>query len=337
MRVAATRAAVLLIVVGWTAMSWCAGAGARARHPSELERVLGRMTEAIGAPGAVLMLDDGRRVRRVAVGVANRRSRTPMPRGGRFRVHSMTKTFTAAVVLQLAAEGRLSLDDTVDRWLAGRLTGANGITVRQLLNHTSGVYDAGGRGPVGTYWYANTNYELLGALVESVTGAPLAAEIERRIIAPLRLRHTSWPTRRSVRGLVRGYELAGGDEATLVDPSTLTGAAAIVSTALDLRRFLRGLFGGALLPPRERAAMLTPVAVNVHSRALHDGYGLGLMRHRTACGTVWGHRGRAAGYTTIAYASPDGRRSVIALFNAGAAIDSSTIYAQRLMFRVYCR
>jgi len=83
--------------------------------------------------------------------------------------------------------------------------------------------------------------------------------------------------------------------------------------------------------------MLTPVAVDAHSRTLHNGYGLGLMRHRTACGTVWSRRGRAAGYTTIAYASPDGRRSVIALFNAGAASDPSTIRVQQLMFRVYCR
>ncbi|RMI40880.1 serine hydrolase domain-containing protein, partial [Streptomyces triticirhizae] len=155
----------------------------------------------------------------------------PMPADGRFRVGSATKTFTATVVLQLVGEGRLSLDDTVERWLPGVVRG-NGhdgdrITVRQLLRHTSGVPDAlpeipalnsaeGYRAerfrshtpeelvalalrqppafpPDGDWSYSNTNYLLAAMIVEEVTGRSWAREVEDRVIRPLGLADTSAP------------------------------------------------------------------------------------------------------------------------------------------------
>ena len=311
-------------------------APASASARTGLRRELERMRRDVGAPGGVLLLDDGRRVRRVAVGVADRRSRRAMPLDARFRVHSVTDMFVAAVVLQFAAEDRLSLDDSVDRWLPGRVPDAGGVTIGRMLNHTSGISDVGLRGPVGRFLRAHENYRLLGDVVQAVTGAPLGDELQRRIFSPLALRDTSWPHHSSVRGLVRGYELANGKDVTRQDPATFSGDDGIVSSARGLRRFLRGLFGGALLGPRELTAMLTPVPVEPHSATLEDGYGMGVHLHRTRCGHVWGGRGRGVGYSPFVFASPDGRRSVIALFNAGAASDPTAIRVQHLMFRAYC-
>ncbi|MFD0381841.1 serine hydrolase domain-containing protein [Streptomyces stramineus] len=150
-----------------------------------------------------------------------------------FRAGSITKTFVATVVLQLEAEGKLSLDDSVERRLPGVLKGngydGSNITIRQLLNHTSGVFDmvstpewnATMNGPAffehrydiktpqqivdmalkypadfapGKGWkYSNTNFVLAGMIIEKVTGKPYAREVERRIVKPLGLRETTFP------------------------------------------------------------------------------------------------------------------------------------------------
>jgi D-alanyl-D-alanine carboxypeptidase len=159
-----------------------------------------------------------------ASGVADLHTGRPMRPSDRFRAGSLTKPFVATVVLQLVAEGKLSLSDTVERWLPGILPYGDQITVRQLLNHTSGVPDytpaplAGlYRGdrfrswrpgelvglvagqppdfPPGSAWsYSNTGYVLLGMIIERVTGQRLGRELERRIFRPLRMRDTSFVT-----------------------------------------------------------------------------------------------------------------------------------------------
>ncbi|MFJ5773389.1 serine hydrolase domain-containing protein [Streptomyces sp. NPDC093094] len=187
-----------------------------------------------GVPGVTATAKDGRGTWRATAGVGDLRTGAPRSVADRYRVGSITKTFVATVLLQLEAEGRLSLDDKVDRWLPGVVRG-NGhdgsrITVRQLLNHTSGVFDVTSdedfartyfakdgffahrydtQTPAGlvavamrhapdftpgTDWsYSNTNYVLAGMIVEKVTGRPYAAEVRDRVIAPLRLTATSVP------------------------------------------------------------------------------------------------------------------------------------------------
>ncbi|MFJ8583987.1 serine hydrolase domain-containing protein [Streptomyces sp. NPDC093595] len=186
-----------------------------------------------GVPGALAQAQDRDGTWNGAAGVADMSTgRERLPRD-RYRVGSITKTFVATVVLQLEAEGRLDLDDTVERWLPGVVRG-NGhdgrkITIRQLLNHTSGIYNvtadpgfqkkvfgpdflqhrydtwtprqlvaiAMQHGPdfaPGTDWrYSNTNYVLAGMVIEKATGRPYGKEVERRILTPLKLRATSVP------------------------------------------------------------------------------------------------------------------------------------------------
>ena len=175
---------------------------------------------AAGATSASVEISDGRRVRRASSGVAEIGTSRPVPAGARFRAGSETKTFLATVVLQLVAEGKIGLDDTVESRLPGVVPDGDRITVRQLLNHTSGLYEVLRTLPSPrseeflairfTTWtteqlvaratayplvfepgtqvqYNNTGYLVLALIVQRVTGNTAAAEIERRIIRPLHL------------------------------------------------------------------------------------------------------------------------------------------------------
>ena len=186
------------------------------------------------------------------------RPRTRMRVTDRFRIGSETKMFVSTVVLQLVGEGKLSLDDTVERRLPGLIPNGSDITVRQLLNHTSGLYDyaedkaflaqldnrrkvwaprqliALGTAhkpafPPGAKWgYSNTGYIALGLMVEDATGNTLGAELRERIFEPLRLRGTSFDTRPQIAGrYAHGYSRLRKPrlyDASFVDPSLFWAA-----------------------------------------------------------------------------------------------------------------
>jgi D-alanyl-D-alanine carboxypeptidase len=274
-----------------------------------------------------------------------------MPWEGRFRIGSATKSFTAVVVLQLVGEGRLALDDSVGRWLPGLVRG-NGndgrrITVRQLLQHTSGIHDvgpdipalhsaAGYRAerwrsydaeelvraamrhrpgfPPGEGWsYSNTNYVLLAMVVSAVTGRSWAREVEERIIRPLGLRDTSVPgvfpgiEGPHARGYAFGGDASPGLDVTWLNPSMAVGAGSVVSTAYDVDRFYGALLGGRLLAPAQLSEMTDAVA----APELGVRYGLGIAEIPLSCGgSYFGHVGELLGYRTLAGAARDGSRAV---------------------------
>ena len=226
-----------------------------------------------------MLVRDGDHTVRHASGYGNLAPRTRMRVTDRFRIGSETKMFVSTVVLQLVGEGKLSLDDTVERRLPGLIPNGNDITVRQLLNHTSGLYDyaedkaflaqldnrrkvwaprqliALGTAhkpafPPGAKWgYSNTGYIALGLMVEDATGNTLGAELRERIIEPLRLRGTSFDTRPQIAGrYAHGYSRLRKPrlyDASFVEPSLFWAAGAIVSTVDDLARFHDALLRGA--------------------------------------------------------------------------------------------
>ncbi|MFF3203114.1 serine hydrolase domain-containing protein [Streptomyces sp. NPDC002962] len=262
-------------------------------------------------------------------------------RSDHFRAGSITKTFLATVVLQLAAEHRLSLSDTVESHLPGLVRGAGNdgraLTLRSLLTHTSGLYDftrdTEGAVPLlplqavriavthppadlGRFAYSNTNYVLLGLVVEQVTGRSYATEAERRIIAPLRLTGTSFPGSRTSLPSPHGhaYDL-DGTEVTELDPRVAGAAGELVTTLTDLDRFYAALLGGELLPPRRLREMLD-------TRTAHGSYGMGLFPAKLPCGvTVWGHNGRISGSYVRTAATVDGRRVLTFRVNTTAIAD----------------
>lgn len=310
---------------------------------------------AEGAPGAVVLAADPSSTWEKAAGIADLSTGAPMTPNHRFRIASVTKLFTATVVLQLVDEGALALDAEV-----GSIEG--GVTVRQLLNHTSGLQnfaeidalfepyreDRGHRSeltphdvvgliektprrfaPGKGWFYTGSNYVVLGLLVEETTDATLADELRRRIIDPLGLADTDLPDAfPTPAGLARGYLPAenpllpdpGPDPIDVTDVDIFSwGGGGMVSTARDVARFLRAMLGGELLPPAMRAELVTTVTSDWEESA---GYGLGIEevtslmgQGESPCGPAWGHLGLAPGYTTIALGSEEGDRQVVVLAN----------------------
>ncbi|WP_329350190.1 beta-lactamase family protein [Streptomyces sp. NBC_01261] len=221
----------------------------------------------------------------------------------RFRMASSTKAFVSTVMLQLVGEGRVSLDDTVEHWLPDTVSGngndGNAITVRQLLNHTSGLFNYTADFPAiatvagfeadryttwtpqqlvgiamrhapdfapGTDWeYSNTNYIVAGMIIQKATGHTWQQEVTRRIIRPLGLRDTSAPdTSSRIPGQhLHGYSDFGGSGPTIdvtdLNPTVAGSAGAMISTTSDLTRFFSALLGGRLLHPAQLAEMKTTV------------------------------------------------------------------------------
>ncbi|MFI5731361.1 serine hydrolase domain-containing protein [Kribbella sp. NPDC051587] len=254
----------------------------------------------------------------------------PVDPDGWFRAGSITKTFTAVVVLQLVGAGRLQLDKPITEWVPDVPTD---ITLRQLLNHTSGLHNYTDDLPdlpgmvrdrflpvdpfaslatavakprlfeAGSSWsYSNTNYIALGLLIEAVTGNLYADEVRDRIIQPAGLSRTLLPgddVELPDPHAHAYFQLDDGPvDMTQVNVSQAWAAGAIVSTAADLNTFYAKLLAGDLLRTAELAEMQTVVDVA-------DGYGLGIERRVVGDHVLWGHGGGIFGYRTLSYHSSD--------------------------------
>ncbi|WP_242886323.1 serine hydrolase domain-containing protein [Actinomadura litoris] len=287
-----------------------------------------------------------------AAGVSDIRTGRPADPSGYFRIGSITKTFAATVLLQLVDEGRLRLDDPVAEHLPGVVPGGEHITVRRILQHTSLLRDfmsdpgwsanrwrgaerfrsykpdqllaqafrIPAQNPPNTTWkYSNTNYIVVGRLIERLTGRTYGSEVRRRVLRPLHLTQTSVPGNDP--GLPRphahGYaRLPDGRtvDATYMNPSIDWAAGEMISTTRDLARYFDALLTGRLLSPATLTAMRT-----VHPTDEGFAYGLGLQRYTLPCGaSMTGHSGQLIGYTTYALRSDDGRRLTLSI-NLGTA------------------
>ncbi|GAA2068037.1 serine hydrolase domain-containing protein [Streptomyces albiaxialis] len=329
-----------------------AAPAAAPRHDTgPFEKALRELADA-GASGISAAVKSPRRgLRTGGVGLADIRTGRPAVGDEHSRLASNTKTWTATVVLQLVGEGRLGLDDTVEDHLPGlirtRHYDGREITVRQLLQHTSGLPDyleapywedlearrwdhfeplrtveqaltlpPPERAPSG-FSYSNTNYNLAGLIVSEVTGRAIGTEIERRIIRPLGLRHTSWPGDRVAlpRPDLRGYVERKGKlvDKTEWNTSAADASGALVSTAADTTAFWTALWSGRLLAPAQLAEMRRTVGDGEGGR-----YGLGVERYETAPGFVtWGHSGyMETGHKVRNAVTEDGRRAVTLLIGS---------------------
>lgn len=312
-----------------------------------LESLL-RTARSQGAPGAMARIDDDGTVLKAATGVADRGTGRALTAGDRFRIGSVTKVLSAVVLLQLVDEGRLKLDDPVDRHLPGLLPDDR-ITVRHVLSHRSGLYDYTNdmfartvpgfeavrtrvftlralvrrslghprtTAPGGAYRYSNTNFVVAGMLIRAVTGRALATEYRERIIAPLGLRDTFYvhPGTAIPGRHTRGYltpDEAGGAlvDATEQTMSWAQSAGAVISGTRDVNTFLTALLSGRLTSAAALREMRRWVPAGTG-----QAYGLGLRRRDLSCGvSVYGHTGAVQGYYSYAFTSKDGRRSLTAL------------------------
>ncbi|PGD35648.1 serine hydrolase domain-containing protein [Bacillus wiedmannii] len=312
-----------------------------------------RNTLQLGFPGILAKTSEGGKTWSYAAGVANMSSKKPMKTDFRFRIGSVTKTFTATVVLQLAEENRLNLDDSIKKWLPGVIQG-NGyddkqITIRQLLNHTSGIAEytrsksfnlmdtkksyraeelvkmgismPPNFAPGKSWSYSNTGYVLLGILIETVTGNSYAEEIENRIIEPLELSNTFLPDNSSVipgtkhaRGYIQLDEASEPKDVTYYNPSMGSSAGDMISTADDLNKFFSYLLGGKLLKEQQLKQMLTTVPTG---EAELGRYGLGIYETKLPNGvSIWGHGGSIPGFVTFAGGTLGGKHTLAVNLNS---------------------
>jgi D-alanyl-D-alanine carboxypeptidase len=313
-------------------------AGARTASYPKTRAALNDLVKA-GAPGAVVLIRKGGSTTVLTAGVADRSTQRPVGPDDRFRIASITKSFVATIVLQLVGEGKLSLTDTVEKFLPRLVPNGDKIKVRQLLNHTSGLYDyeqdprvvapylngnlgytwtprrlvalAVSHGPLfrpGARWsYSNTNYVLLGLIVEAVTKDKLASQLTRRILGPLGLKATRLGADANM-GSPAAHGYYKGQDVTRLNFSFAWAAGSMVSTARDVARFYQALLGGKLLRPQQLRQMETTVTGS------GGDYGLGLWEQPQLCGDSWGHIGVAVGYSSRAWSSKNGQHQAVVLF-----------------------
>jgi D-alanyl-D-alanine carboxypeptidase len=278
-----------------------------------------------------------------AFGIGNRTTGRPARITDHVRIASITKTFTATAILQLVQRGRLSLDDHLSEYVPGTPNG-DVITIRQLLNMTSGIFDytdddafaqgfysnprqpftqadffailarnAPSFAPGTAAEYCDSNYYLLGLILEKITGRPAGTVITDQIIRPLRLRGTRYPTAQTLpkpfaRGYFGGLDLTDPlTDETAINPANAFSAGAVLSTLGDLRRWAKVLATGRLLSRSLQAQRLQTVPFPNPGSPVDISYGLGIFK----LDNLLGHNGAIIGYSTAMFYLPSKRATIV--------------------------
>lgn len=312
----------------------------------KLKAALDAAIDAQRLPGAAAAVDLGDCSFRGAAGMADIETKTPVKPGDLFRAGSITKTFISTLVLMLRAEGELSLDDHVSTYVGG-VPGGEQITIRQILNHTSGLFNyTENHGflsaveadptrvwtpeeliafsaaeppyfePGRDFEYSNTNYIVAGLVVEAVSGRPVVELLHARILDPAGLVNTYLDgAEPAVPGLVHGYGSYDGelvDTTSAVDPSSAWTSGGLVSNTDDLTTFFVRLLDGGLLGPAELAEMTSGLGA-LSPDVLE--YGLGLAQRSSPLGTTYGHGGGMWGFVSASYYAVERGAAITVLVN----------------------
>jgi D-alanyl-D-alanine carboxypeptidase len=344
---------VLVAVV--VALTLCASEATAAKPKRANLPQLARTLVKSGAPGAVVYVRTPTAARSGAAGYADLAAHVTMRAADRYRIASVSKAFVSVVILQLEAEGKLDIDNSVETWLPGVVPNGGAISLRRLMNHTSGLYDYNadpgfateilanpGRtwqpsellahglthpplfAPGANWSYSNTNYILLGLVAEAAAGKPLGQLLQERIFTPLALTATSFPLSIQLDpSFVHGYVRLGGspliDAAPLLNPTFAWAAGGIVSNARDVTTFYRGLFTGKLLPAAQFAEMK-------EGADFSGTYALGIQFQFTTCGRAYGHNGDIPGWRNEVLSTANGKRQAVVMVN----IDDSRVSWARI-------
>jgi D-alanyl-D-alanine carboxypeptidase len=347
---AAVAAVVVLLGVSSTA-------AARTTDASVV-RGLQRLVSAPGGPiGSIATLYRNGRTTVLSAGRADV-TRPGAPRvDDHMRIASIAKAFSGAVALHLVARGRLGLDDTIGQELPGMMPPAwSAVTVRQMLNHTSGLPDytksdgfreqatndprgyvspmriidwVRGAGlnftPASRYEYSNTDNIVVGLIAQRVSGLSYGQLLSRIVFRPAGLAQTTFPTLRISlpAPFLHGYQVRPGeppqDVTRFLSPSGAWASGAIVSTPADLGAFIRADLGGRFFGQAQRRQQMRFVRGSSSPAGPGtNSAGLAIFRYQTRCGTVYGHTGNFPGYVQWAAATADGRRSVTTSLNIAA-------------------
>ncbi|NRB52394.1 MAG: beta-lactamase family protein [Saprospiraceae bacterium] len=332
-------------------------------------------------PGATaaIVLADGQLIS-LASGFADKEERMAMPLGAQMLLGSVGKIFVSAVSLQLVDEGKLNLDDKVSKYFLGvdwfkELPNAKDLTIRSLLNHTSGlpryvfapafieviekdpmrswtpaeclaiIASEEPKHPVGKGWgYSDTNYILLGLIIEKVTQSTYYSQLEERVISTFHLRSTYPSTQRELPGLTQGYigennffklpEKVVKNGLYAMNPQFEWTGGGLVTNVEDLSYFIKWLHTGKVLSSSAYQQLLSPV--NFRSgQAAETGYGLGTFVWSNPTGKSFGHAGIMPGYFTHVEYMPDGGYAIALQVNTDqSGAQASHQNVQRLSLKV---
>jgi D-alanyl-D-alanine carboxypeptidase len=333
------------------------------RLAPKLQAWLDSLTAASRFPGitAGIAFADGSTLG-IASGFADTARKVRMTPASRLMQGSVGKTYVSAVALQLVHEGKIKLDEPIATYLGrepwfARLANGRDVTVRMLMNHTSGVVryefkpeftrdltaspdrvwkpeeliayllDTPAPFAAGSAWeYSDSNYILLGMIIERVTGSTYYAEMKRRLLEPHALRNTVPSDSRTIPGLVQGYAgpsnqfggtdaMIGADGRFAINPQFEWTGGGIVSTSEDLARWMRIVHTGKAFDPSLLAQFRTGVPARLGQGVQ---YGLGVIIRPTPLGTAYGHSGFFPGYLTETLYFPDIGTAVAVQVNTSA-------------------
>jgi CubicO group peptidase (beta-lactamase class C family) len=307
---------------------------------------------AVGTAAAVVQGNDTLLMK--AYGKANVEWDVPMPVDAMFEIGSVTKQFTAAAILQLRDEGKLSLDDDITKWLPDFDTRGNKITVRRLLDHTSGIVGLTEmpefgllvwnqsfprdsayalikrypfQFPTGTaQMYNNSAVWLAGLIVEKASGMTYEDYVEKKIFAPLGMTRSMYcNSAEDVPRRANGYSVRNGviGRAPTNVHRWPFAAGSLCSTAADLVTWVKALHGGKVLSPKSYQEMITPAKLN-DGTPLRYGMGIGVGKDSRGI-TYIGHGGSISGFTAEAGWYPDAQLAVVVLVNSNGNVDAGDI------------
>ena len=313
-----------------------------------------------GVSVAVAM--NGRTVLAKGYGFADLENDVPATAETVYRIGSITKQFTSAAIMRLAEQGKLSLDDTLQKFFPDFPTQGNRVTVRHLLNHTSGIKSYTSLGPKwarvirldlapdsllalfanepfdfkpgDSYRYNNSGYFLLGMIVEKLSGKPYGQYLKDELFTPLGLGSTMYCDQAPlIKHRAQGYATRPGGAFINAEPLSMTqpySAGALCSTVTDLVAWTQALSSGKVVSPASYKLMTTPVALN-DGKPINYGFGLGT-------GTLGGHRqvshnGGINGFISELHHYPDDSVITVVLTNTGAptAVQLERLIARRAL------
>jgi len=310
----------------------------------QVQELLDHAVTRDGPGVAVLIANGGRVAFSAARGRADIELGVALSPGQVFRIASVTKMFTAAMVLKLAGLGKLSIDDALSKYLPD-FPGADQISLRQLLNHTSGVSDLvrdvqpgfsrrdvdtaaliaeirkrPADFPPGSRWaYSNAGYILLGAVIEKVTGKSWHAAMQEDLFGATGLKRTRFGSHSAlIAGRVAGYttdaQTQRVDNAQFINSAAVSAAGGLVSDAVDLWHWMRALAEGRVIGRDGFRQMIAPTP-DLPGVATAYGYGMGLYLWHVRGRTMIGHTGQINGFASFVGYLPARQATIVVLAN----------------------
>jgi D-alanyl-D-alanine carboxypeptidase len=347
----------VLATIVCLALALSAGsAAAKTTDAQVLKGLEGLVTSPGGPPGAIATLYRDGKLTTLSTGRADNKKAAKPRATDHMRIASVAKAFSGAVALNLVRSGQLSLDDTIEAVLPTLPKAWGKVTLRQLLNHTSGVPDYTqseafikhaetkprayvapmeiigwvAKDPLqfkadSKYEYSNTDNIVVGLMVEAVTKQTYTNELQKIVLGPAKLTQTSLPTKVTIpKPFIHGYSVAPEKEEVDVseslNPSGAWASGAIISTPQNLNAFIRADLGLQFFDKAEQEQQMKwwPGGESSPPGPGKNSAGLALFRYQTKCGTVYGHTGNFPGYTQFAAATADGSAAVTTSLNIPA-------------------